>query len=107
MLVSALLTSVGINSGLCVLFFGLYSILRKQPLNYEVYVPRLLSEGKSNPTSHFNLERLIPSTGWVKNAWNLSEDDLLASSGLDAVVFMRIITFRYFEFDFMVSFFSG
>lgn len=93
MLVSALLTSVGINSGLCVLFFGLYSILRKQPLNYEVYAPRLLSEGKSNPTSHFNLERLIPSPGWVKNAWNLSEDDLLASSGLDAVVFMRIITF--------------
>lgn len=97
MLVSALLTSVGINSGLCILFFGLYSILRKQPLNNEVYLPRLLAEGKSQRTSRFNLERLIPSTGWLKNAWSLSEDDLLASSGLDAVVFMRVITFRYFS----------
>ncbi|EXC20026.1 Uncharacterized membrane protein [Morus notabilis] len=100
MLVSALLTSVGINSGLCILFFGLYSILRKQPLNNEVYLPRLLAEGKSQRTSRFNLERLIPSTGWLKNAWSLSEDDLLASSGLDAVVFMRVITFSLKVFVF-------
>ncbi|KAE8673214.1 CSC1-like protein [Hibiscus syriacus] len=60
MLVSALLTSVGINSGLCVLFFTL---------------------------------KVIPSTGWVKRAWKPSEEDLLSMSGLDAVVFMRIITF--------------
>lgn len=94
MLVSALLTSVGINSGLCVLFFTLYSILRKQPTNYEVYIPRLIAEGNSKRRSHFNLERLIPSPGWVKRAWKLSEEDLLSTSGLDAVVFMRVITFR-------------
>ncbi|XP_016647593.1 PREDICTED: CSC1-like protein At1g69450 isoform X2 [Prunus mume] len=93
MLVSALLTSLGINSGLCVLFFTLYSILRKQPSNYEVYMPRLLAEGESNTSSLFNLERLIPSPDWVKTAWQLTEDDLLSSSGLDAVVFMRLINF--------------
>ncbi|KAE8023201.1 hypothetical protein FH972_008928 [Carpinus fangiana] len=93
MLVSALLTSVGINSGLCVLFFTLYSILRKQPSNYDVYIPRLLVEGTSTRRSGFNLERLIPSPGWVRRAWKLSEEELLSSSGLDAVVFMRIITF--------------
>lgn len=93
MLVSALLTSVGINSGLCVLFFTLYSILRKQPNNYDVYIPRLLVEGTSKGRSGFNLERLIPSPGWVRAAWKLSEEELLSSSGLDAVVFMRIITF--------------
>lgn len=93
MLVSALLTSLGINSGLCVLFFTLYSILRKQPSNYEVYMPRLLAEGESNTSSLFNLERLIPSPDWVKTAWKLTEDDLLSSSGLDAVVFMRLINF--------------
>ncbi|XP_044489479.1 CSC1-like protein At1g69450 [Mangifera indica] len=93
MLVSALLTSLGINSGLCLLFFTLYSILRKQPINYEVYIPRLLAEGSSRRRSRFNLERLIPSPGWVRRAWKLTEDDLLESSGLDAVVFMRIITF--------------
>jgi hypothetical protein len=93
MLVSALLTSVGINSGLCVLFFTLYSILRKQPSNYDVYIPRLLVEGTNTRRSGFNLERLIPSPGWVRRAWKLSEEELLSSSGLDAVVFMRIITF--------------
>ncbi|KAK2636143.1 hypothetical protein Ddye_030935 [Dipteronia dyeriana] len=93
MLVSALLTSLAINSGLCVLFFVLYSILRKQPSNYEVYIPRLLAEGSSKRRSRFNLERLIPSPGWVRRAWKLTEEELLSSSGLDAVVFMRIITF--------------
>ncbi|KAK1553275.1 hypothetical protein Q3G72_032042 [Acer saccharum] len=93
MLVSALLTSLAINSGLCVLFVVLYSILRKQPSNYEVYIPRLLAEGSSKRRSRFNLERLIPSPGWVRRAWKLSEEDLLSSSGLDAVVYMRIITF--------------
>lgn len=94
MLVSALLTSLGINFGLCVLFFTLYSILRKQPFYYDVYVPRLLVEGTSKRRSRFNLERLIPSPGWVRKAWKLSEEELLSLSGLDAVVYMRIITFR-------------
>jgi len=98
MIVSALLTSVGINTALCVLFWTLYSILRKQPSNYEVYVPRLLVEGTSKRRSHFNLERLIPSAGWVAKAWKLSEEELYSSSGLDGVVFMRIITFRYYIF---------
>ncbi|EOY01825.1 hypothetical protein QUC31_013578 [Theobroma cacao] len=107
MLVSALLTSVGINSGLCVLFFILYSILRKQPSNYEVYIPRLLAEGNSKRRTGFNLERLIPSPGWVKRAWKLSEDDLLSTSGLDAVVFMRVITFslRVFLFAGVIGIF--
>lgn len=97
---SALLTSVGINSGLCVLFFILYSVLRKQPSNYEVYIPRLVAEGSSKRRSRFNLERLIPSPGWVKRAWNLTEEELLSTSGLDAVVFMRIITFSLKVFCF-------
>lgn len=103
MIVSALLTSVGINTALCVLFLTLYSILRKQPGNYEVYVPRLLVEGTSKRRSRFNLERLIPSPGWVAKAWRLSEEELLSLSGLDGVVFMRIITFRYiFPFPYLL-----
>ncbi|KAK6931276.1 CSC1/OSCA1-like, 7TM region [Dillenia turbinata] len=93
MIVSALLTSVGINFGLCVLFFTLYSILRKQPCNYDVYIPRLLAEGKSQQRSSFILEWLLPSTSWVKRAWQTTEEELLLSSGLDAVVFMRIFIF--------------
>ncbi|KAK7368200.1 hypothetical protein VNO80_10224 [Phaseolus coccineus] len=101
MIVSALLTSVGINTALCVLFFTLYSILRKQPSNYEVYVPRLLAEGISKRRSRFNLERLIPSAGWVAEAWRLSEEELLSLSGLDGVVFMRMITFSLKMFTFV------
>lgn len=93
MIVSALLTSVGINFGLCVLFFALYSILRKQPVNYNIYVPRLVAEDKSR-TSYFNIGRLLPTPEWMGRAWKPTEDEILSSSGLDAVVFMRIITFR-------------
>ncbi|KAL9226087.1 hypothetical protein vseg_001937 [Gypsophila vaccaria] len=93
MIISALLTSVGINFGLCFLFFFLYSILRKQPINARLYAPRLVAESKLKQSTGFNLERLLPSAGWVKRAWELSEDDLLESSGLDGVVFMRFFTF--------------
>nr|GEV38777.1 CSC1-like protein At1g69450 [Tanacetum cinerariifolium] len=37
--------------------------------------------------------RLLPTAGWIKKAWQASEDELLQYSGLDGVVFMRIITF--------------
>lgn len=96
MILSALLTSVGINLGLCFLFFTLYSILRKQPGNVFVYAPRLVHKMKSEQLQgddEFSLERLLPSAGWVRRAWKLSEDELLSTSGLDAVVFMRIFTF--------------
>ncbi|XP_042498055.1 CSC1-like protein HYP1 isoform X2 [Macadamia integrifolia] len=94
MIVSALLTSVGINLGICILFFTLYSILRKQPEIINVYAPRLVAEGKSQLKDCFNLERLLPSAGWVRRAWQPSEEDLLSTSGLDAVVLMRVLIFR-------------
>ncbi|XP_047311873.1 CSC1-like protein HYP1 [Impatiens glandulifera] len=93
MILSALLTSVGINLCLCLLFWTLYSILKKQPDNAAVYVPRLLAEGKCQENDEFNLERLIPSTNWVKRAWQITEDELLALSGLDGLVFMRVFVF--------------
>lgn len=93
MILSALLTSVGINLGLCFLFFTLYSILRRQPCNYNVYAPRLVAEGNSEQSPHFNLERLVPSPGWVRRAWQPSDDELLSILGLDAMVFMRIFVF--------------
>ncbi|KAF9683981.1 hypothetical protein SADUNF_Sadunf04G0070400 [Salix dunnii] len=95
MILSALLTSVGINLGLCLLFFTLYSILRKQPGNLYVYAPRLVDKEKSRQqeSGDFDLERLLPSAGWVKNAWQLSYDEILSISGLDGLVFTRIFTF--------------
>lgn len=97
MILSALLTSVGINLGFCFIFFTLYSILRKQPGNIVVYAPRLVSERKLQEGEQFNLERLLPTAGWVRRAWETSEDDFLSTAGLDAFVFMRIFVFRWFE----------
>ncbi|XP_022741388.1 CSC1-like protein HYP1 [Durio zibethinus] len=107
MILSALLTSVGINLGLCFLFFALYSILRKQPGNIKVYSPRLFGERKTQQEDDFNLERLLPSPGWVKRAWQPSEDELLSITGLDAAVFMRMFIFclRVFTFASIIGIF--
>ncbi|XP_057741165.1 CSC1-like protein HYP1 [Arachis stenosperma] len=100
MILSALLTSVAINLGLCLLFFTLYSILRKQPGNVTVYAPRLVAEGKVKEGGQFNLERLLPTAGWVRKAWEPSEEEFLSNAGLDAFVFMRIFIFSLKVFTF-------
>ncbi|XP_021812463.1 CSC1-like protein HYP1 isoform X2 [Prunus avium] len=101
MIVWALLTSVGINLGLCLLFFTLYSVLRKQPSNLEVYAPRLVAakEG-SEQKNGFNFERLLPTAGWVKRAWQPSEDEFMSATSFDAVVFIRIFIFSMRVFGF-------
>uniref|UniRef100_M4FDH4 CSC1-like protein HYP1 n=1 Tax=Brassica campestris TaxID=3711 RepID=M4FDH4_BRACM len=107
MILSALLTSVGINLGLCFLFFTLYSILRKQPGNVTVYGPRLIQAGKSQQTNAFNLERLLPTAGWVKRALEPTNEEILSNLGLDALVFTRVFVFsiRVFSFASVVGIF--
>ncbi|KAL6136538.1 hypothetical protein ACLB2K_061833 [Fragaria x ananassa] len=109
MILSALLTSVGINLGLCLLFFTLYSILKKQPINAKVYAPRFVAakekeKEKESPSeteaNGFNFERLLPTAGWVRRAWQPSEDQFLSATSLDAVVFMRIFVFSLRVFGF-------
>lgn len=100
---SALFTSLSINSCLCIIFFTLYSVLRKQPSHYAVYIPRLVSEGKHKFVRHFRLTKYIPSPSWVKKAWELSEDELMLLSGLDAVVFMRMLIFRYINVKYSID----
>lgn len=94
MIVSALLTSVGINTGLCVLLLSFYSVLRKQPDNVYVYAPRRVAEEQAKREGPFSLERLVPSPGWIVRAWRLSEDEFLSAAGFDAFVFLRIFIFR-------------
>lgn len=96
MKVSALLTSVGINIALCVVLLSLYSILRKQPGNFSVYFGRKLArERKRQKEGHFSFERFVPSPSWIVKAWGYTEDEILAIAGLDAVVFLRILIFRW------------
>ncbi|XP_047078405.1 CSC1-like protein RXW8 [Lolium rigidum] len=93
MKISALLTSAGINIGLCVLFLSLYSILRKQPANIRVYFGRRIAEEHSLLREAFILERFVPSAGWIVKALQCTEEELLAAAGLDAVVFNRMLVF--------------
>ncbi|XP_072072123.1 CSC1-like protein HYP1 [Arachis hypogaea] len=99
MILSALLTSVGINFSLCFIFFTLYSILREQPGNIPVYASRLVSEDKLPEGAQFNLGRR-PTAGWMRRAWEPSEDELISNAGLDAFVFMRIFVFSVKVFTF-------
>ncbi|XP_057531633.1 CSC1-like protein RXW8 isoform X2 [Amaranthus tricolor] len=92
--ISALLTSAGVNIGICCGLFSLYSILRKQPSNRNVYFGRKLAEIRSSKRNDPNwFERFVPSPSWILKAWETSEDVILAIGGLDAVVFMRLLVF--------------
>ncbi|KAG5251148.1 early-responsive to dehydration family protein [Salix suchowensis] len=92
--IDALLTSAAINTGLSVLLFSLYSILRKQPSNSIVYFGRrLASLNNRNSRNHFSFERFVPSPSWIVKAWETTENEILAIGGLDAVVFQRTLVF--------------
>ncbi|XP_072988245.1 CSC1-like protein RXW8 isoform X2 [Typha latifolia] len=93
MKISALLTSAGINIGLCALLLSLYSILRKQPGNVNVYFGRRLAQEHSRLRDSFILERFVPSPSWIMKALQYKEEEILDIAGLDAVVFLRILVF--------------
>ncbi|KAL0439393.1 UNVERIFIED_CONTAM: CSC1-like protein RXW8 [Sesamum latifolium] len=91
--IAALLTCAGVNTGVCVGAFSLYSILRKQPNLVSVYFARKLVQEQSKHQDSFWFGRLIPSAGWIVKAWEASEDELYATGGVDAVVFLRMVVF--------------
>ncbi|CAM0875499.1 unnamed protein product [Alopecurus aequalis] len=93
MKVGALLTSAGINIGLCVLFLSLYSILRKQPQNVKVYFGRTISKDRRRLKGALILERFVPSPSWIVRSLQCTEDEILTTAGLDAVVFNRVLVF--------------
>ncbi|KAI9075453.1 hypothetical protein K1719_042578 [Acacia pycnantha] len=81
MIVSALLTSVGINTALCVLFFILYSVLRKQPGNYEVYMPELVREDQRRLREEARAEKRDALIAALLN--KLSRDDMNDETSAD------------------------
>lgn len=98
--VSALLASAVINILLVAAFFALYSVFRKQPGNaYLYFACRILHEKRKKASSaKFTLANFLPSVSWVRKAWSYTEEEILESSGLDAVVFLRVFVFciRFF-----------
>ncbi|KAH9752781.1 CSC1-like protein RXW8 [Citrus sinensis] len=93
--VSALLTSAGINISVTSLLLSVYSILRKQPSNLSVYFGKRLASVGNRLDDSFSLERFASSSSWIVKAWETSEDEILAIGGMDAVIIIRIIVFRF------------
>ncbi|KAL3655282.1 hypothetical protein CASFOL_001068 [Castilleja foliolosa] len=91
--ISALLTSAGINTAVCVGLFSLYSVLRKQPSLVSVYFGQKLVKSNSRREDPFWFGRLIPSASWIVKAWEATEDELYVIGGVDAVVFLRAVVF--------------
>lgn len=91
--IAALLTSAGINIAVCVVLFSLYSILRKQPSNVNVYFGKRLAS-RSSKSRDLCLDRFVPSPTWVMKAWETTQEEMLTTGGLDAVVFSRMVVFR-------------
>ncbi|KAL7171282.1 hypothetical protein ACSBR2_036013 [Camellia fascicularis] len=92
--ISGLLTSADINTGFCLVAFALYSVLRKQPSNASVYFGQRLAQLWAKRNNRFSFDRFVPSPSWILMTWEASEEEILASGGLDAVVFLRIAVFR-------------
>nr|XP_043626887.1 CSC1-like protein At3g54510 [Erigeron canadensis] len=87
-----LLASAAINIGLAIVILCLFSILRKQHSNANIYYSRLLS--LNHPLSFDpSFRRFLPSVDWIREAVRVSEDEILSSCGLDALVLIR-----YFKF---------
>ncbi|KAG2698869.1 hypothetical protein I3760_07G167900 [Carya illinoinensis] len=105
--ISALLTSAGINTGVCLVLLSLYSILRKQPSNVSVYFGRRLAPVCSRRSDPFCFERFVPSPSWIVKAWETSEEEIYGTGGMDAVVFLRIVVFsiRIFSIAVIICFF--
>lgn len=91
--ISALLTSVGINTGVCVVLLSVYSVLRKQPSNVSVYFGRRLASVRPRRSDTSRFVRFVPSPSWIVKAWETTEEEILAIGGMDAVVFLRAVVF--------------
>ncbi|KAL6853433.1 hypothetical protein ACP4OV_019462 [Aristida adscensionis] len=92
-----LLASAAINLGLALVALSLFSLLKKQPGNAPVYLPRRMAAGADRgggggllPLGH---GRLTPSFRWIGAAFRLTEEDVLRRHGLDALVVIRLFKF--------------
>uniref|UniRef100_M1A1I3 Early-responsive to dehydration protein n=1 Tax=Solanum tuberosum TaxID=4113 RepID=M1A1I3_SOLTU len=95
MKLAALLTSAGINTAVSVVLFSLYSVLRKQPSFVNVYFGAKIAQVRSRQQDAFRFDRFVPSPSWILKAWETSDEEICATGGLDAVVFVRMIVFSF------------
>ncbi|KAJ4711507.1 CSC1-like protein [Melia azedarach] len=90
----SLLASAVINIGLAFVLLSLFSILKKQRSNAYIYYARRLSVQQNIPFDHsLTLSRILPSVSWIPRAFRVAEDEILQTSGLDALIVIRLFKF--------------
>jgi hypothetical protein len=90
----SLFASAAINIGLALIILTLFSIFKKQPSNAPIYYARRISH-RHHIHFHQSLSlcRFLPSVSWIPRAFRVTEDEILDSSGLDALVIIRLFKF--------------
>ncbi|KAK9154706.1 hypothetical protein Sjap_002186 [Stephania japonica] len=99
----ALLASAGINIALAVVVLSLFSIFKKWRSNALIYYARPISKHDDPPlpplhpssASSSTISMLLPSFRWIPRALRVSEDQILQTRGLDALVVLRLFKFGY------------
>ncbi|XP_043690685.1 CSC1-like protein At3g54510 isoform X2 [Telopea speciosissima] len=87
----SLVASAAINIGLALIVLSQFSVLKKQPSNAPVYYSRRLArKDQISFDEGFTLSRLLPSVSWIPRAFRVSEEEILETSGLDALVVIRL-----------------
>ena len=91
----SLFASAAINIGLALVTLTLFSIFKKQPSFAPIYYARRLSNGQQIHLHDeiFSFRRFLPSVSWIPRAFRVTEDEILDSSGLDALVIIRLFKF--------------
>ena len=90
----SLFASAAINIGLAFIVLSLFSILKKQPSTAPIYYARRLSK-RHHIHFHRSLSfcRFLPSVSWIPRAFRVTEDEILETGGLDALVIIRLFKF--------------
>ncbi|PWA84468.1 calcium-dependent channel, 7TM region, putative phosphate [Artemisia annua] len=84
----SLIASALINIGLAIVIICLFSVLRKQHANANIYYSRRIGLGIS-VAYEGSYRRFLPSFEWIRDAVKVTEDDILSNCGLDALVVVR------------------
>lgn len=99
----ATLADIGVSFVINVLtafgFLLAFAVLRIQPINDRVYFPKwYIKGGRSSPTTRSgnaiskfaNFRTYRHFLSWMRDAWQMSEKDLIEHAGLDSAVYLRI-----------------
>jgi hypothetical protein len=102
----SLFASAAINIGLAFIVLSLFSILKKQPSTAPIYYARRLSQ-RHHIHFHRSLSfcRFLPSVSWIPRAFRVTEEEILETGGLDALVIIRLFKFGSVFFIYLLIYF--